>query len=72
MVEYGNPESILIEVLSSRPLTTNDILGHTPIGDFEHFCSVTGCPKDKAWAKLAFVWKATAQSDGYALLSDCD
>ena len=72
MFEYGNPESILIEVLSSRPLTTHDILGHTPVGDFEHFCSVTGCPKDNAWAKLAFVWKATARSGGYALPSDCD
>ena len=67
MFEYGNPESILIEILSSRPLTTSDILGHTPVGDFERFCSVTGCPRDNAWAKLAFVWEATVRSGREAL-----
>lgn len=51
MFEYGDPEAILADM----PATPNEI-GHTPLDDFEHFCSVTGCPKDDAWARLAFVW----------------
>jgi hypothetical protein len=51
MFEYGNPEAILADM----PNEPND-LGHTPLDDFDHFASVTGCPKDDAWARLAFVW----------------
>jgi hypothetical protein len=51
MFEYGNPEAILAEL----PVPPND-LGHTPVDDFEHFCSLTGCPRDDAWAKLAYVF----------------
>jgi hypothetical protein len=51
MFEYGNPEAILADM----PIVPND-LGHTPLDDFDYFCSVTGCPRDNAWAKLAMVW----------------
>lgn len=49
--EYANPEAILAEM----PIVAND-LGHTPLDDFDYFCSATGCPRDNAWAKLAMVW----------------
>jgi hypothetical protein len=56
--EYGNPEAIVADM----PIVPNEI-GHTPIDDFEHFCSVTGCPKDDAWARLAFVWEWTQKRE---------
>jgi hypothetical protein len=49
--EYGNPKAILAEL----PIVPND-LGHTPLEDFDYFCSLTGCPPDDAWAKLAYVF----------------
>lgn len=58
MFEYGNPEAIL----TLLPGAPND-LGHAPVDGFDHFCSVTGCPHDDAWAKLAIVWSKTAQRD---------
>ncbi|MDR6381854.1 hypothetical protein [Paraburkholderia caribensis] len=58
MFEYGNPEAILA-LLQVAP----NELGHTPSDDFEHFCSVTGCPRDNAWAKLAMVWSKTSSRD---------
>ncbi|MFP3554221.1 hypothetical protein SB861_26470 [Paraburkholderia sp. SIMBA_049] len=57
---YGNPEQILSDMLSARPLVPNAI-GHTPMDDFEHFCSYTGCAAEKigadafAWVKLAYI-----------------
>ena len=55
MFEHGNPDAIL-EVVLSSPIKTN-AAGHTALEDFEHMCTVTGCPKDDKWAKLAFVWE---------------
>lgn len=54
MFKYGNPDAILVELLLT--LKPND-LGHTALDDFEHMCTVTGCPTDDKWAKLAFVWE---------------
>ncbi|OYD65978.1 UNVERIFIED_ORG: hypothetical protein BDU10_8630 [Burkholderia sp. CF145] len=57
---YGNPEKILSDMLSARPLVPNAI-GHTPMDDFEHFCSYTGCSAENigadafTWAKLAYI-----------------
>ena len=55
MFEFGNPDAIL-EVVLPDPTKVNEA-GHTALEDFEHYCSVTGCDKDNAWAKLAFVWE---------------
>ena len=57
MFKYADPDAILSVVLPS-PLKTNEA-GHTVLDDFEHFCAYTGCAKDNAWAKLAFVSAAT-------------
>ncbi|CAB3731419.1 hypothetical protein LMG22037_05612 [Paraburkholderia phenoliruptrix] len=54
MFEYSNPEAILEVVLPDR--TKRNEHGHTLDDDFQHFCAVTGCPKDEAWAKLALAW----------------
>lgn len=59
MFEYGNPDAILNVLLEgAQPNET----GHTAPDDFEHMCSVTGCPKDDKWAKVAFVWEWTARN----------
>ncbi|MEP9322406.1 hypothetical protein PPMP20_04585 [Paraburkholderia phymatum] len=58
MFEYGNADAIL-DVLLFRAEPNK--LGHTALDDFEHMCSVTGCPKNDKWAKLAFVWEWTAR-----------
>lgn len=58
MFEYGNPEAILADL----PIVPNEI-GHTPLDDWQHFCSYTGCLPDNAWAKLAYVSAAAGQND---------
>ncbi|TCG09391.1 hypothetical protein BZM27_06210 [Paraburkholderia steynii] len=58
--EYANPEAILADLLPT--LKSNEI-GHTALEDFANFCSVTGCPKDDKWAKLAFVWEWTQKQE---------
>jgi hypothetical protein len=59
MFEYRNPEAIL---KSCCPIRTNESEhGHTLADDFEHFCDVTGCPKENGWAKLALAWAWTSQ-----------
>jgi hypothetical protein len=64
MFEYGNPDAILDVVLSapSKPETALD--------DFEHFCSVTGCDRRNAWAKLAFAWESAEKTRREAALLD--
>ncbi|WP_090836248.1 hypothetical protein [Paraburkholderia hospita] len=53
------PDLMLAELLP-QPLPVNT-LGHTPIDDFEHFCSYTGLSESHsgreavAWARLFFV-----------------
>jgi hypothetical protein len=59
MFEYRNPEAILEVVLPDR--TRKNDRGHTLNDDFLHFCDVTGCEKDDAWATLAFAWEWTAR-----------
>lgn len=59
MFEYRNPQAIL-EVVLPDPSKRNEH-GHTCSGDFLHFCDVSGCDKDNAWAKLAFAWEWTAR-----------
>jgi hypothetical protein len=50
----GEPDEILADILAARPLVPNEY-GHTALEDFEHFCAVTGCDPNNAWAKLAYV-----------------
>lgn len=55
---YGNPDRMLADILP-EPQPRNS-RGHTPIEDFEHFCSYSGLSKEKvgplgfAYAKLAY------------------
>lgn len=58
MFEYRNPDAIMT-VVHPDPSAKNK-QGHTLDDDFQHFCAVTGCPKDEAWAKLALAWGWTS------------
>ncbi|WP_454875541.1 hypothetical protein [Paraburkholderia xenovorans] len=57
---YGEPDRLLELVMGKRELPKND-LGHTPLEDFEHFCSYSGCseqeigPRAFAFVRLAYV-----------------
>ncbi|WP_250486992.1 hypothetical protein [Caballeronia sp. GaOx3] len=50
---YGDPAELLAQIIDGRALTTN-VVGHTVLDDFEHFCFYSGCDPGNAWGEARF------------------